>query len=431
MGEALLSSRKGSGNGRSGSESIGDIKYTCRTDLGDNWVPCDGRYVYGDEICNVLKRGLKTISTGASSSGAAYMGYSDGNFYFPYTNYSDATGIYITSDPKNPDSWEYIDLADDLLDGNLLGGIVSISFLNNKFILLVKPYNPYGRVGYFNIYESESIKGPYTKKGIIGSTSSNTAYNYHDLNTNTNIIYKDPYYYIMLVMNSNTSTGKGCLYLWRSEDLASWNYYQVYISMSASSTGLDHTTSVFTYSEALKKFIIAVGRNGNANNTVSYYTATDAFGTWTSATSIGYATDRVIDIRDVNGRCVIFTDLGATDTTYKQLLNFGGVPFRLNDGLYVKPTDKNKKICKINEDNTIEELELEDYGAISLNSSTYGNLSLGHTGLGCTGASDGNNIFVIFNNSASTAAYYSFDSNARIVPTIPSIDTEQAYIKVE
>ena len=35
MGEALLTSRKGSGSSSSGSEAIGDIKYTCRTDLGE------------------------------------------------------------------------------------------------------------------------------------------------------------------------------------------------------------------------------------------------------------------------------------------------------------------------------------------------------------------------------------------------------------
>ena len=433
MGEALLSSRKGSGSNGSGSEAIGDIKYTCKTDLGDEWVPCDGRFVYGKEIYNILKHSLRELDIPIIGSAAnrAYMGYGNGIYYVPYTAQESSNvgsvGIYTTSTPENPDSWEYTDLTSELYhtSSSYLARILSISFLNDKFILVVNDYTTTetNNVG-FTIYESESIKGPYTKKGVIGSTNYSSAWKYSFLRTNLDIIYKDSYYYVLLARSVSNSTPT--LQMARSQDLATWEVIQIYTQVSSSTSWAFQSCAIFKYSEVLGKFVILIGA-ASAGGTTSYITATNPVGTWSGRNNCNMVTDYLFDIQDFNDKCIISADGGTIDiVTRTKISDFGGKLYPLNDGLYLFPyTDK--KIHRINEDGTID--ELADLGGFATSSADMNSYN--------RGVSNGSNIFVMFEKSTTIDGsnnykkYSVFDNSGKRIPIIPSIDTEQAYIKVE
>lgn len=185
MGEAILTVRHGAAGGSgSGGEKIGDIKSTIRTDLGDNWVLCNGACVSKSEYPDIRamldanldinnlssylfsNTGITGIIGGNNTSYCHSAVLHVNGCYYIASYVSGYLYIYYSFDIT---SWKSINTGIVL---NSSASIFGFKYLNNNFIIYGDGYND--ERSYY-VYASD-INGTWTKKVLNGSGLDDVQY---------------------------------------------------------------------------------------------------------------------------------------------------------------------------------------------------------------------------------------------------------------
>lgn len=221
-------------------QRIGDTVTTCRTDLGDNWLLCNGSNISvsdypelaellsnpnSSDVWNVSERPLSASQSSSLASGWFGIKYLNG--YYLVT--SRANQLHYTNDIDNG-SFSRVNMFEST-NSNYLDPM-SATYVNGKYYIAVKrgvSLDSYGQLGLW-IYSSSSLSTAGTSTNLVTAPLSPDTEGVGDYIDVGNLLYNNGYLMIPVAIYINgTSTASVRIY-YSSGSFTQWNYKEIWVN---------------------------------------------------------------------------------------------------------------------------------------------------------------------------------------------------------
>lgn len=252
-----------------GSDKVGDIKISVRTDLGDNWHECDGTALSFASCHNLqglvpltlenselIQTSLNSILDGYElSTDSNYTGsrapiikFLNGYYVCAFTvKYgTDGQNVLYAYSQTLTGNWT-VRVLDSQIANNKKLGIIDVDYLNGEYVFTCGYYNPFS----LRIYHATNLSGTFTYKALLNTDCDSGASYTRDYNGG--ITYGNGYY--VAYANFKDEDGDGLYYLKRTASLNStgWESFEHKYQARCSALYFDSEINKFVWTSKYAK----------------------------------------------------------------------------------------------------------------------------------------------------------------------------------